>query len=144
MTIERIGESHQKERGLRIEIARKKAGYGRQGELATALSKIFGRSYSRNIVSRIEQGTRPVSADELTALAYLLDQSEEWLNARSDGVFNSTPERRSPEIVRSLTVPLSGRTVNYRCYPTVRAHSTTDWDHRPIDIHADVGMLDAA
>lgn len=136
MTIARIGKSHWAKRGERIENARKWVGYRRQEDLAADMEEALGRSYSRTIISNIENGDRKLETDELTVLAHLLDQSEGWLNCVPNADFNPLAERRSPEVVRSLSrVPLSGRTVDYRLYPTVRAHSTTDRDYRPIDIH---------
>lgn len=52
----------------------------------------------------------------------------------------------NPDLVCSLNkVPLSRRqTVDYRRHPTVRAHETTDWDARPIDVYATDASLRVA
>lgn len=112
MTITRIGQDHWIERGMRIERARKWVNLN-QETLGLALGELLGRSYSRTAISNIEAGDRPVSVDELRALAYLLDQSEGWLDGEEGASFNERPS-----------------------FHVMSGWPSPDWFPRPIDIYA--------
>lgn len=90
MTITRIGQDHWIQRGVRIERARRWADIN-QETLGSALGALLGRSYSRTAISNIEAGSRNINVDELRALAYLLGQSEGWLDGEEGTSFNERP-----------------------------------------------------
>lgn len=94
MTLTRIGQEHWVERGQRIERARKWLGVT-QGELAAALQQVLDRSYSRTAISNLEAGERTLAVDELRALAYLLNQSEQWLDCAPDAEFDAAAHREN-------------------------------------------------
>lgn len=94
MTLTRIGQEHWIERGRRIERARKWVGVN-QTELAEALTELLDRGYSRTAISNLESGERTLAVDELRALAYLLNQSEEWLDCDPDAEFDAAAHREN-------------------------------------------------
>jgi transcriptional regulator with XRE-family HTH domain len=90
MTLTRIGQDHWVEVGDRIERAREWVGLI-QDELADALEELVShKTYSRTSISNIEKGDRALQVDELRALAYVLDQSEEWLDGEEGATFNAS------------------------------------------------------
>lgn len=95
MTLTRIGHEHWVERGKRIERARKWVNVT-QGELADAMQQLLkGRTYSRTAISNLEAGDRRLDVDELRALAYLLNQSEDWLDCDPDAEFDAAAHREN-------------------------------------------------
>lgn len=94
MTLTRIGQEHWVERGRRIERARKWVNVT-QGELADAMKELLDRTYSRTAISNLEAGERTLAVDELRALAYLLNQSEEWLDCDPDAEFDASAHREN-------------------------------------------------
>jgi len=91
MTLTRIGQDHWAEQGDRIERAREWVGLI-QEELGDALGELLGRTYSRTAISNLEAGARPIKVDELRALAYVLNQSEDWLDVEPGATFNAAAQ----------------------------------------------------
>lgn len=90
-TVTRIGKSHWAERGLRIERARKFAGYKSQAALAETVSDMLGYDISRQVIYNIEQGERDIRGDELRAISAAVGQSEAWLDAVEGAEFDPSP-----------------------------------------------------
>lgn len=87
MTITHIGQDHWVERGKRIERARNWV-HCSQDDLAERMSILLARPISRQVVYNLEKGERDWRGDERVAIAYLLDQDENWLDARPHATFN--------------------------------------------------------
>lgn len=105
MTITHIGQEHWIERGERIEKARNWV-HCSQDDLAELLSVLLEKAISRQVIYNLEKGERDWRGDERAAIAYLLDQDENWLDARAGTSFNDAAKlnRATGVYLRSLAV----------------------------------------
>lgn len=82
MTIQ-LGPARTELQGKRVKAARIWAELS-QGKLAAEVSEMIGDLISRNIISKIENGERAVTEQELTAISIITGQPYEWLRGAED------------------------------------------------------------